>query len=571
VGTTQQDTTAYTLLVVEDEAGLRRSIADYFSDSGFLVAEAGSGREGLAVFREVQPDILFTDLSMPNGNGLELIKAVHAVSPQTPIIVISGAGMVVDAVAAMKEGACDYLCKPIRDLPALEHLTRQAIERFRHQQRSRAVGTDPLTGLPDRSQLDHLFLAVSASGTAITLALVDLDGFKAVKDAFGHAVADRLLMELGERLSIHMGRQDAIIHLGGDEFALILATPDRESIDLRIAAVQESVAEPFKVGQEEMIVTASVGVAAFPHDGSSSDELLKHAATALYEAKKGGKNSLRRYCSAIRTNSERFSLQAKLRRAIEQREFSLVYQPQYDLTSGVLHGIEALLRWQPCLGHVVAPSLFIPSLEESGLIVQVGEWILREACTHYRQWQLLGAPDCMLSVNVSAVQFHSSGFVAMVRRVLQETGMVPERLCLELTESVIMRDGQETIATLSDLKRLGIALSLDDFGTGYSSLSYLSRMPLDELKIDRSFVASLLHSANDASIVVTIIGMAVSMNLRVVAEGIELEEQVAFLRGKKCQIAQGFYFSHPLTPVGMIAAFGREHQVVAPLRSKFAC
>ncbi len=570
MGVVQEDAAAYTLLVVEDEAGLRRSIVDYFSDSGFLVAEAASGREGLALFQAAPTDILFTDLSMPDGNGLELITAVHAVAPQTPIVVISGAGMVADAVVAMKEGACDYLCKPIRDLSALEHLARQAIERFRLQQRSKSVGEDPLTGLPDRSQLDHLFQVVGISGTGITLALVDLDSFKAIKDAFGHAIADRLLLEVGERLSLHVGRQDAIIHLGGDEFALLLATPDRASVDLRIAAVQEAVAEPFRVGQDELIVTASIGVATFPHDGNASEELLKHASTALYEAKKTGKNSMRRYCSTIRTNSERFSLQAKLRRAYEQREFSLMYQPQYDLTTGALHGIEALLRWQPSLGHLVAPALFIPSLEESGLIVPVGEWILRAACTHYREWQSLGAPPCMLSVNVSAVQFHASGFVAMVRRVLQETGMTPQCLCLELTESVVMRDGEETIATLKELKQMGIALSLDDFGTGYSSLSYLSRMPLDELKIDRTFIASLPFSLNNASIVGTIIAMAASLNLRVVAEGIELAEQVTFLQGKKCQIAQGFYFSYPLTPVGVIDAFGKEHQSVTPLKSKFA-
>jgi diguanylate cyclase (GGDEF)-like protein len=514
--------------------------------------------------------MLFTDLSMPDGNGLELIAAVHAESPQTPIIVISGAGMVVDAVAAMKEGACDYLCKPIRDMAALEHLTRQAIERFRQQRCSKATGEDPLTGLPDSTQMDHLFQHVGTSGSGITLALVDLDSFKAIKDAFGHAVGDRLLMEVGERLSLHAGRQDALIHLGGDEFALLLATPDQGSVDLRIAAVREAVAEPFRIGQDELIVTASIGIALFPHDGSSSDELLKHASTALYEAKKTGKNCVRRYCSSIRTNSERFSLQAKLRRAHELREFSLVFQPQYDMVNGSLHGVEALVRWQPLVGHLVTPALFIPALEESGLIVPVGEWILREACTHYRQWQSLGAPHCMLSVNVSAVQFHASGFVAMVRRVLQETDMPPTWLCLELTESVVMRDGEETIATLSALKDLGVALSLDDFGTGYSSLSYLSRMPLDELKIDRSFVSSLPHSANNASIVDTIIGLAACMNLRVVAEGIEHSEQAAFLREKKCQIAQGYYFSHPLPPSGVIDAFGREYASLAPFHSQFA-
>ena len=550
----------YTLLVVEDESGLRRSIADYFIDSGFRVVEAESGNHGRAAFRAHCPDLVFTDLCMPDGNGLELIAALHAESPLTPIIVISGAGMVADAVTAMKYGACDYLCKPVRDLGALERLALQVIERYRQQRRGKAVGEDPLTGLPDRSQLDHLLGEVGADGCGITLALVDLDGFKAVKDAFGHALADRLLLEVGERLSLHVGRQEALLHLGGDEFALLLATTDAASVDLRVAAIQEAVMEPLAVGEEELTVTSSVGLALFPHDGNCGEELLKHAATALYAAKRSGKNQVRRYCSTIRTHSERLSLQAKLRRAFAEREFSLLYQPQYDLASGALHGIEALLRWQPRRGHLVSPALFIPALEESGLIVPVGEWILREACAQYGEWQSLGAPLCMLSVNVSVVQFHAPGFVEMVRTVLRDTAMPPERLCLELTESVVMRDGEETINTLQSLKTLGVALSLDDFGTGYSSLNYLSRMPLDELKIDRSFVASLQTSTSNATIVNTIISMAESMSLRVVAEGIEQAEQADFFRGKHCQVAQGYYFSRPLHPLGVIDVFGREGQ-----------
>ena len=569
--TVKENSPPFTLLLVEDEEGLRRSVADYFSDSGFRVVESAMGRDGVAAFLTERPDIIFTDLSMPDGNGLELIKTVHAESPLTPIVVISGAGMIADAVEAMKLGACDYLCKPIRDLAALEHLARQAIERFRHQQRSKATGEDFLTGLPDRTQMEQCFREIAAGGRGISLVLVDLDGFKAVKDAFGHALADRLLMEVGERLSLHVGRQDAIIHLGGDEFALLLASSAAADVDLRVAAVQEVVSEPIAVGQDDLIVTASIGISVFPHDGSSSDELLKHASTALYEAKKIGNNSVRRYCSTIRTNSERFSLQAKLRRAFELREFSLVYQPQYELASGALHGIEALLRWHPHPGHVVAPALFIPALEESGLIVLVGEWILREACTQYQEWATLGAVPCMLSVNVSAVQFHSGGFVDMVRRVLRDTNMAPEQLCLELTESVVMRDVEETIATLTAMKGMGIALSLDDFGTGYSSLSYLSRMPLDELKIDRSFIASLPHSASNASIVDTIIGVAASLNLRVVAEGIECAEQASLLREKRCQIAQGYYFSHPLPPLGIIDAFGKLHNRTFSTCSQFAC
>jgi diguanylate cyclase (GGDEF)-like protein len=545
----------YSVLVVEDEVGIRRSIAEFFSDSGFIVAEAASGREGLARFRQVQPDLLLTDLCMPNGSGLELIAAVHAESPLTPIIVISGAGMIEDAVTAMKEGACEYLCKPIRDLAALELTVRQTIEQYRRPPESRTAGADPRTGLPDGTRLQALFDDLAASGDDISLVLVDLDNFKAIKDACGHATADRLLQAIGERLALQLGSREALLHLGGDEFALLLTMSDGADLDGRVAALRDAVAAPVTVGRDELVVTVSVGIALFPHDGTACDELLQHAAAALYAAKTTGRNQVRRYCRTIRTNAEQFSLQAKLRRGVERQEFSLVYQPQFVLDNGALHGIEALVRWQPRHGQAVAPARFIPALEESGLIVSVGEWILRAAARQYGEWQAQGASPCLLSVNVSAVQFHARGFVAMVERVLQETGLPPARLCLELTESVVMRDGADAIATMSDLKRLGITLSLDDFGTGYSSLSYLSRMPLDELKIDRSFIAELPHSSRNAGIVDTIIGMAAAMNLRVVAEGIEQATQAAFLRERQCQVAQGYFFCRPLPPQDLLPVF----------------
>lgn len=551
-----------TVLTIEDEEGLRKSIVDYFEDSGFSVIEAANGSEGLEAFRAHKPDIVFTDLCMPNGHGLEIIPMLRRESPFTPVVVVSGAGMVQDAVEAMKRGAWDYVSKPVRELAVLEQLTFKMLDRARklrerfernrrvHQQLAEKYEYDALTGLPTRQTLNKHFTKIQGSEPTACIGLIDLDNFKAVKESFGHAASDQILRIAAARLKKLVSENDLLVRLGGDEFALLLnfATPPSTADMETVAAnVRNIFSLPVSLHGKEIFITASVGLAASPTEGSTIEELLRLADIATTRAKELGQNSFQIYSSAITARTtDRFTIQTKLRRALEKEEFSLHYQPQVEVASGEIAGVEALLRWQPTEGKSFSPMEFIPALEESGLIVEVGEWVLKTACRQQREWVDSGFKPVVLSVNVSALQFRSLNFPEKLADIIAETGIRPEHLCLELTESIVMKDLEETIDTLRRLRGLGVSLSLDDFGTGYSSLSYLRKMPISELKIDRSFIATIPDDQNNAMIVSTIISMAHCLNMRVVAEGVETAEQLAYLAAHNCQMAQGYYFSRPV-------------------------
>lgn len=560
-----------TLLTIEDEVGLRKSIVDYFEDSGFTVIEAENGTEGLAAFLEHRPDIVFTDLSMPHGNGLDLIPALHRESPFTPIVVISGAGMLEDAVESMKRGAWDYVAKPIKELASLEEMARKLLGSARllkenHAQHERLERLlveqreyDPLTGLPNRELLGERFRDAVVEGGTSYLILLDLDNFKMVNVTFGHPMGDRLLRTVAGRLVARVSDKDTVARLGGDEFAiLVVSEPSSDGIESLVASLKNAFAAPFTVDGQELFVTASMGIAVSPDDGTSMEELLQHADISMYQAKDRGKNSFQFYNSEFSAQAmRRLSLETRLRWALEREEFVLHYQPQIDVKSGEITGVESLLRWQSPSGDLIPPADFIPVLEESGLIIPVGEWILKKACAQYSAWRTAGMAPFRLSVNISAPQFHSGRFSKTLGQVLAETGMKTSALCLELTESILMKDIDETIRTLEQVRALGISLSIDDFGTGYSSLSYLRRMPISELKIDRSFIATIPGDPNHTAIVNTIIGMAHSMNMRVVAEGVETEEQLQHLAAQGCLMVQGYYFSRPLQADDLIDFLSR--------------
>jgi diguanylate cyclase (GGDEF)-like protein len=547
------------LLNIEDDIGVRRSITTYLEESGYLVYEAANGGEGLAIFREHQPDIVFTDLAMPNGNGLDLIPVLREESPHTPIVVISGTGNPGEAVEAMKLGAWDYIAKPICNLSILDDLLKKLINQAGELKEKQASlerleqsfeeyqKYDAATGLPNRRLLADHFLRLSAANKSLSLILLDLDKFKMTTATFGHHAAEKVLREAATRIASLLSSEETAACMGNDVFAILtpLAAQDVGSL---VSALQQGFHEPFAIGNEELHISASMGVVRWPSDGATIDELLKHADISVYQAKKNGRGSVQYYNpdfgARIRTHLE---MKKSLRRALERDEFVLFYQPQVDAASGRLAGVETLLRWQRGEGGATLPSEFIPILEESGLIMPVGEWILKKACSQYVAWRKAGIPPFHLSVNISACQFHSGKLPEAVMTALTESGMEASSLCLELTESILMNDSQEAIRMLEELKALGVSLSIDDFGTGYSSLSYLGRMPISELKIDRSFVSALPHDQNNAAIVNTIISMAHCMNMRVVAEGVETEEQLHYLAGQGCQRMQGYYFSRPLT------------------------
>jgi diguanylate cyclase (GGDEF)-like protein/PAS domain S-box-containing protein len=411
---------------------------------------------------------------------------------------------------------------------------------------------DVLTGLPNRSLLqDRLGQAVARanrSGDPVWVMLIDLDRFKFVNDSMGHKAGDVLLMTVAARLRASLRDTDTVARLSGDEFVVILSERAEQPLSKDIVQrLMDSVAQPVLLGAKEFFVTCSIGVAVYPGDAAAADSLIEHADIAMYRAKKLGRNNFQFYTPAMNEESqERVRIESALRNALERREFVLHYQPQVDLKTGRIVGMEALIRWQhPELG-MVPPGRFIGIAEETGLIVPIGAWVMRTAAAQNKAWQDAGLGQLRVAVNLSARQFAAADLVPGIERVLLETGLDPACLELELTESLFMSDVTPAVELLHRMKALGVQLSIDDFGTGYSSFSYLSRFPIDVLKIDRSFVNDLHVDANDAAIVASIIALAHNLRLSVIAEGVETVEQLDYLRHQGCDEMQGYYFSRPL-------------------------
>jgi len=426
-------------------------------------------------------------------------------------------------------------------------------ERKQAEQRVHHVAQhDALTGLPNRSLLqDRLSQAVAyANRTALPVwvMLIDLDRFKFVNDSMGHKAGDVLLMTIAARLRSALRDTDTVARLSGDEFVVILSEhPDQKLSPDIVQRVMDSVARPVMLGSHEFFVTCSVGVAVYPLHDAPADSLIEHADIAMYRAKKLGRNNFQFYTPVMNEEAlERVKIESALRNALERREFVLHYQPQVHLGSGEIVGMEALIRWRhPELG-MVAPNRFIGVAEETGLIVEIGAWVMRTACAQNMAWHQAGLGNLRVAVNLSARQFGDIDLVPSLEAVLADTGLAPALLEIELTESLFMSDITPAVETLHRIKALGVNLSIDDFGTGYSSLSYLSRFPIDVLKIDRSFVSDIGKDANDAAIVASIIALAHNLKLAVIAEGVETIEQLDYLRRQGCDEMQGYYFSRPL-------------------------
>ncbi len=421
---------------------------------------------------------------------------------------------------------------------------------------------DELTGLPNRRMFAERVKAemarASHAGTKFALLWLDLDRFKTINDSMGHSFGDQLLVSVAGRLSKLSTKPERVFRLGGDEFTLLLPdigeTAEAEKAAQRLVEAFES---PVRVGQHDFHLTVSVGMAIYPEDGNSLDLLLQNADTAMYGAK-DARNGWKRYAPEMNLKAkEKLLLENDLRIALELRQFHLAYQPLIDLEAGYLVGAEALIRWSHPQKGAIPPSDFIPLCEENGFILPLGEWVLRTACEQAKQWQDEGYPPLIMSVNLSIRQFRQHDLCERIEKVLAETGLAPQWLELEITES-IMADVAYATGMLERLKKIGVRISIDDFGTGYSSLYYLKRFPIDKLKIDRSFVNDILTDRNDAAIVSGISAMARNLNLTVTAEGVESEGQVAFLREQRCQEAQGFYFSRPVPPAQFVALFEEE-------------
>jgi diguanylate cyclase (GGDEF)-like protein len=439
-------------------------------------------------------------------------------------------------------------------------LSRQQQERS-EQSLAYLATHHPATGLPNRTLLlDRLRQALAYSRRyQLTVAVlqIDLDNFKVVNDSLGHSAGDRLLKAAARRLGKRNRAGDTLAQLGGDDFVLLLpylAEAQRAAIVAqKLLAVMK---RPFSVAGKKLFITASIGITVAPLDGVDAETLLRNADIALYQAKEQGRNTYQFFAQDmnIRTMA-RLTLETDLRRALEREEFLLHYQPRIDVPTGRITGMEALVRWQHPERGLVPPLEFIPLAEETGLILPLGEWVLRTACAQNRAWQQGGLPALRVSVNLSALQLRQPDLIERIEQILVETGLDPRHLELEITESILMKNVESTLLILARLREAGIALAMDDFGTGYSSLSYLKRFPLDLIKIDYSFVRDLTRDASDAALVRTIIAMASNLNLHSVAEGVETAEQLAFLRRHGCDTVQGFYFSPPVPAEEFVKLF----------------
>ena len=566
-----------TVLVVDDEPENRKLLELLLSHEGYLIKTANTGEEALLSIATDPPDLVLLDVMMPGLDGYAVAATLKS-DPATagiPVILVSALDDRADRLSGLASGAEDFLTKPVdraelwlrvRNLLRLKGLSDalqvqgSALERqvtARTADLHRLAHYDPLTGLPNRD-LFHAELARTLTGAApdvdVSVLLVDVDQLKGINDTWGHGVGDELLRQFGLRLSRCVRAGDTVGRLGGDEFALIVVCANGSQGPATVArTVLAALRAPFDLGVQVVTASASIGIGV--HSGGvgaggsadAADWLLQSADTAMYQAKDAGRSTSRVFTAQMGDDvKHRTDLEAELRLALHDEQFVLHYQPKVQLVSGHLSGVEALIRWNRPGAGMVFPDAFVPALESTGLIVAVGGWVIDEACRQLRAWSDSPLGAVPISVNVSGRQFAEGTVYDDVCAALARHGVPAELLELELTESLLMADTEHTIATLRALKGLGVRLSVDDFGTGYSSLAYLRRFPLDTLKIDRAFVSDITTDPDDAAIALTIIRMAHTLKLDVVAEGVETAAQLAYLRRQHCDQVQGYYFSRPL-------------------------
>jgi diguanylate cyclase (GGDEF)-like protein len=536
-----------------------------------VVEEAETGEAALEFLARSQPDVILLDVLMPGMDGFETCTAIRAGErgKHIPVMMMTGLEDIDSIDHAFGLGATDFITKPL-NYAILGHRVRyllRTMRAFESLRRSRKAihqlaYYDVLTNLPNRrmftERLHQSLETARRNHRLVGMLFIDIDNFKYINDTFGHSVGDRLLRSVAGQLLTCLRRSDAVgreqevdeypvARLGGDEFTVLLNGIDKADDAARAARrIIDAIAVPFLIGTEEVVVTPSIGIAVFPYDGNSVEELIRNADTAMFNAKQHGKNSYEFYTHSMSTSAfERLAMENDLHRAFSNGEFEVYYQPRIDLRTAAVVGLETLLRWHHPEKGIVRPADFILASEECGLIVPIGEWALRTACRQLHRWVGDGLVAVRLGINLSACQFRQTLFNQMLGDSVQEAGIPPAWLELEMTERVILEDIQGGGRALRDLKRMGVHLSLDDFGTGYSSLSLLRRLPIDTLKIDNSFVRDVGTDADNAAIVVAVIGLAHSLRMRVAAEGVETPQQLEFLREHGCDEAQGYYFAEP--------------------------
>jgi diguanylate cyclase (GGDEF)-like protein len=521
----------------------------------------------LEVIEKGNHDVYLFDYRLGGRNGLDLLREAVGHGCSAPVIMMTGQGEHEVDMEAMKAGAADYLVKNELDSHQLERAIRYAIERKRSEEKITSLAYyDSLTHLPNRLLFqDRLKQFVSRGERYSAVAAVmflDLDDFKRVNDTLGHSGGDQLLKKFADRLRAILRKSDSIARrniddmcarLGGDEFTIFLTDikgfEDAAKVAERIIS---SLSEPFMLDNREIHITTSIGIAVYPYDGKDLDTILKNADAAMYFAKNHGKNNYQYYKQSMNASAlDRLALEHDLRKAIEQGELLLHYQPQVNAESGKIIGMEALIRWMHPEKGMVPPLDFIPLAEQTGLINPISDWVVETACRQANEWLKKGFSDIKVSVNLTSHQFQQKNFVATIAGILEKSGLKSKNLSLEITESTLMQNTEMTVITLHELARLGLEFTIDDFGTGYSSLSYLTQFPIRTIKIDRSFINGINTDQGKAAIVKAVISLAHSLEMNIIAEGVETEEQMAYLQKQGCNDIQGYLFSPPVPPEEM--------------------
>ena len=553
-----------TIMMVDDATTTLKVLQAFLEDAGYQnflpISQPASAFQQLI---DERPDVVLLDINMPGVSGFDILSFMRSREELkfTPAIILTSSTDAETKMRALKLGATDFLAKPVDESELVLRLRNTLVaKRYLDQQ----TYYDRVTGLANRRLfLDRLNRVVKASernSTVSAVMLINVDRFKKFNDSLGHSVGDELLHAIGRRLDGLVRSSDVVCHpdqgasggliarIGGDEFSVLLSdVKDAEIVEHIADRLLAELAKKFDIQGRELFLTASIGAAVFPQHGDDMNSLLRHASIAISHAKKNGKNCCQLYTSELEQASARLlTLESELHRAVERGEFVVQYQPKVDVRTGLVTGAETLVRWEHPERGTVPPGEFIAVAEDSGLISVIGDWILKEACSQNAAWHRAGLRGLQLAVNVSARQFSDRGFIGRVRNVLAETGLPPHCLTLELTEGVMLEEAKDNIDVLHALKEIGVKLSVDDFGTGYSSLSYLEQFPLDELKIDRSFVNKIDPNSGEGPIVSAIIAMAHSLRFYLVAEGVETQGQLDFLRRNRCEFYQGYLFSKPL-------------------------
>ncbi|HEY9649362.1 MAG TPA: EAL domain-containing protein [Coleofasciculaceae cyanobacterium] len=567
------------ILVIEDEELVRENILELLDAEGFEVISAENGRIGVDLAKAMLPDLILCDVMMPDLDGYGVLNTLRqeTATATVPFIFLTAKAAKADFRQGMELGADDYITKPFTRAELLgaiaTRLKKQAaVQDQYHTELQQAkeqlhylIHHDRLTQLPNRLSLRERFQQVQTIDTnpdkLITVLSLSLDRFNQINDSLGHSYGDLLLKAVAQRLTHCVNPQDIVARLEAGQFAIILATPQHKKEAENVAqTLLQCISETFKVADREIFITASIGMALYPQDGTEIEQLLKHANIAMTQTQQLGGDQYQFYTPVFNIgSSDRLALQSSLRYALERQELRVFYQPQVNLNTGEIVGSEALVRWQHPERGLVAPDKFIPIAEETGLIVSIGEWVLKTACEQTKIWQNSGFSDLRVAINLSSRQFTQIDLRKQLVQILMTTGLDPEYIELELTESMLVQNTEVAIRRLNALKSLGVKIAIDDFGTGYSSLSYLQQFPFDILKIDRCFIRNITSDSNNAAITKAIIEMAKTLNLKLMAEGVETESELSFVRQHHCDGMQGYLFSRPVPAheFGQLLASGK--------------